>query len=214
MEQIFGGPICLANTARLPEQLNQSKASWNGLPPEMLELNVSVRENAAVKLYHLAATLNLSLPFEIPFSQNRERLYFNGGPAVRSFGTRPNEVVPGPLRNQVAILYARDDEFIVDPFRTSERFQLILASIERQPTLLQTVQKSEEYVTTYRPFGLGRSDSLLIPEQSWDVKHSFPELCGPVLDKPAELNVQQRVRFRLDRILAQWIENSELLVPF
>jgi hypothetical protein len=93
--------------------------------------------------------------FSIPFFDNDDELLFTDSTgkkvAVRSFGIRrKDDYAYKQLREQVQVLYTPDDwfwqnkeggEYIVDPCKDSDPYQIILACINRKPPHLPTLTR-------------------------------------------------------------------------
>ncbi|MGD8450864.1 MAG: hypothetical protein PVJ57_03520 [Phycisphaerae bacterium] len=175
------------------------------------------------------AYLKVSVPFTIPFFDNTAEFVFNDGgggqTAVTSFGIRPNdEYAYRRLREQVRVLYAKPPdspsgglangrmthaEFAIDPCRTTEPFQIVLAVVPRGDTLAATLADLESKIENWSPkynveFGL--RDVLLIPNTVWKITHHFDELEGqsrlllnPGFDTLWIETAMQTIEFKLDR---------------
>ncbi|HKA07704.1 MAG TPA: hypothetical protein VKD71_10640 [Gemmataceae bacterium] len=169
--------------------------------------------------------LEASAKFDIPFFDNDEPFEFtdsNGKKAlVGSFGVRKkDDYAYRELRDQVQILYRGADphgskspeipEFIVDPCKSSNPYQIVLARVERKATLARTLADIETknasvqldpYVATLNPV-----DTLLVPNMAWQLTRHFVELEGkdkqllnPGLQGLYSAVAMQTIRFRLDR---------------
>jgi hypothetical protein len=185
------------------------------------------------------AFLRANVPFSIPFFDNREEFVFTDWKgektSVKSFGIRPkDEAAYRQLRAQVEVLCAGWDpskhsiglaEYILDPCRDSEPYQLILALVEPKPTLQDTLADVEHKIATepdprrWPPHELGPNDVLLIPNFDWEITHHFAEMEGR---ERVFLNqgfgdlylgrAEELVRFRLDRSGAE-LESESALAP-
>ena len=105
--------------------------------------------------------LKTQVKFAIPFFENDEPFTFNdsngGQVAVKSFGIRKkDDYAYSRLREQVQVLYCPEDvfwekkeggEFIVDPCKSSQPYQIILACISRKPSLAEAVADVYKKVT-------------------------------------------------------------------
>jgi hypothetical protein len=195
------------------------------------ELNVSV---GAVAYAYLAA----SSKYEYPFFENEETFLFTDSAgkqtAVGSFGIRKkDDYAYGQLRQQVQVLYVPREaiwsekeipEFILDPCKTSQPNQIVLARLNRKSTLADTFEDAEKKIAA-RPAAdaftsrLHPRDTLLVPNMAWKVSHHFKELEGK--DKrflnPAVRGLYldtalQTIQFRLDRSGAELASESKVFV--
>lgn len=175
--------------------------------------------NAAVAYSYLAAACQ----FDLPFFDNDEPLEFTDVAGkkspVKSFGIRwKEEFGYRELRKQVHILYTPPDprmemggssEFVLDPCRTSKPYQVVIARVDRKPTLAETITDVRQKIAAGsnaepRESNLGPNDVMLIPNISFRVSHRFREVEGKLVENPP-LNglpidtAMQTVLFRLDR---------------
>lgn len=122
------------------------------------------------------------------------------------------------LREQVDILYIKQEqqdeyrhkliEYAVDLCKHTEPYQIILAKIKPENTLLETFNRLQEHIDNYSKgdslpkFGFG--DRLFVPNIFWDITHHFKELEGKYLGNQKFTNyfisqAIQQTRFKLDR---------------
>jgi hypothetical protein len=181
--------------------------------------------------------MRTQVTFKIPFFDNDDEFQFKGSTgkevAVKSFGIRKkDDYAYQRLREQVQVLYCPVDvfwkekdggEYIVDPCKTSQPYQIILACIGRKPTLAEALADVHQKMTANPPHELATRihprDSLLIPSMHWRVNHRFKELEGK--DKQF-LNLTmkglfldtalQMIQFRLDRSGAELASQSKAYV--
>jgi hypothetical protein len=181
--------------------------------------------------------LKAQVKFTTPFFENDEALRFNdstGGKIdVQSFGIRKkDDYAYNQLRHQVRVLYRDknyermekgEGDFIIDPCKYSDPYQVIVAVIERKPTLAEAIAEVDKKV----PANPGDTfdsvihprDSVLIPSMHWRISHSFKELEGP--DKKS-LNpslegayidkAMQVTEFRIDRNGVELSSESKVYV--
>lgn len=182
-----------------------------------------IAENSFVAYAYLEA----SVPFELPYFQSREPLEFTDSAGrvtqVTSFGIRPeDDYAYDELRRQARVLFRSEAldgdelEFAIDLCAESSPSQIIVARIDREPTLAAALERLEREESEVRrraesePSGarylqeIGPNDVLLIPDLCWQISHRFsdledrdftnPELAGQRLDV-----ARQDVLFRLDR---------------
>ena len=163
--------------------------------------------------------LETSVPFDIPYFDNREPLAFAdaGGKVtpVHSFGIREEDCDRyGNLRNQLQVLYAKRDaqweaqEFAVDLCKTSQPDQVVVAKIRRRETLQETLDAletaMEEQAKAEMPDYFAGNDILLVPEMFWHLVHHFSEFerkrfLNPSLSAQSMDIAVQDIQFRLDR---------------
>jgi hypothetical protein len=200
-----------------------------GVPTNLSELDSDV---VAVAYGYL----NAQLKFRDPFFQNDESFIFNdssgGRTSVKAFGIRKkDDYAYVHLREQVAVLYCPEkkiwkgevDEFVLDPCKYSEPYQLVLARVGRKSTLADTLADVQEKTTATPATGLAahlhQRDILLIPDMSWRVDHHFNELEGrekqflnPGLSGLYLASASQVIQFRLNRSGAELASEAKVLV--
>ena len=172
------------------------------------------------------AMLKVSIPFSLPYFDYDEPFVFKGADGkscpVAAFGIPPGKH-QWRLRQQVEIMFAKREgvtEFAVDVCRTSHPYRLALALIPRPATLgagIARVQalSSADHEGYDRGSTLGSDDSLLIPNQNWDITHVFAELKGQVTSPPLTLqDVRERLAFRLDRSGAELTAGASIMGTF
>jgi hypothetical protein len=185
------------------------------------------------------AYLAASAKYDYPFFENDEPFLFRDsagkGTAVSSFGIRKkDDYAYERLRRQVEVLYCPRDalwresevpEFILDPCKTSQPYQVVLARVDRQATLAETLadvrrkiasRPADSFAAQLRP-----RDTVIVPNVAWRIRHHFQEIEGK--DK-AFLNpalrglyldaALQTIQFRLDRSGAElWSESKVYVKP-
>jgi hypothetical protein len=197
-------------SGQTPDVVNRLK---NDFPSRFPNVTIPTI-NAADDTLTAFAFLSANVPFKIPFFDNDQPLDFedaqgNKTPVV-SFGIREKDHdAYEQLRKQVKVLFRYEagendsfEEFAIDPCSTSEPYQLVLAVIKPQKTLSEAVKYVQNYKQTL-VWDFGFSDTLLIPNQYWEISHRFLELIGPVSNPGFEdmsiLDAAEIIRFRLDR---------------
>jgi hypothetical protein len=173
------------------------------------------------------AYLEANVPFKLPYFQNREPLPFTGSNGskmeINSFGIRTeDDFAYHGLRNQPAILFTKRNaeyelqEFVVDLCRDSEPSQIIIACIEPQKTLMDTISNVQQKIEESENHeGLEDNDVLLVPDLFWQLKHNFDEFEGRSF-KNKTLQAQrldvarQDILFRLDRSGAELKSEAKL----
>jgi hypothetical protein len=180
------------------------------------------------------AYLEASARYDYPFFENDEPFLFTDSAgkqtAIGSFGIREkDDYAYNQLREQVEILYAprgalwREQEipeFIVDPCKTSQPYQIVLALVNRKPTLADTLAEVEQKIAAQpAPERLRQRDTLLVPNIAWNVSHRFNELEGkdkqflnPALQGLYLDTALQTIRFRLDRSGAELASEAKMIV--
>ena len=165
--------------------------------------------------------LEARIAFDLPYFQNNRPLAFTDRTGrkteVSSFGIRPQDRSEnGKIHRQPHVLYtAREEDddrpvqWIMDLDRGSQPHQVILAVIEPNSTLAETVADAEKKIADYPPDtrregALGSNDTLLVPDIVWNIAHHFTELEGRVfqnapLRKQLIEIVEQDTAFSLNR---------------
>ena len=202
--------------------------------PDVPRPEFDPRGLAAVAYGYLA----VSSKFDIPYFENDEEFTFidSAGKktAVTSFGIRKkDDYAYHQLRDQVQILYCPENavwrgevrEFILDLCKTSRPYQVVVARIDRKPTLAETVAEAERKIASQPKDGDSKAshlwprDTVLVPNMAWRITHRFKELEGP--DKGflnSELRglyihtAMQTIQFRLDRSGADLASESRQVV--
>jgi hypothetical protein len=171
--------------------------------------------------------LEAKVRFSLPYFQNRQPLAFTDSAGqktlVASFGIRPeDDYAYNQLRAQPRLLFRKGEEFdhnlefAIDLCPDSKPSQIVVARINREPTLAaalarvdkesKEMERLEKDQPKYGQYlrSVGPNDVLLVPELLWQISHHFSELEGkPFANaklKGQRLDVaQQDVLFRLDR---------------
>jgi hypothetical protein len=151
---------------------------------------------------------------------------------VASFGIpKSNDKVPKELREQIRVLYTREEEhqvteFALDLCRHSDPNQVVLARLNRKTTLAETLSYLQDKIgvpkaTAADPEGYSREelhfmDRVIVPLMHWQIDHHFKDLelrplHGAGLEGLYFDPVFQRIDFRLDPEGAQ-VSSSALLL--
>ncbi len=141
------------------------------------------------------AYLQAGIKYTFPFFQNDEQFLFFDSVGkrtpVQSFGLRKKDEFKGirgdSFRSQVKVLWEAADRtsFAVDLCQTSKPNQIVLALLERQPTLGEALAYLEEKINQRGSVShLEDEDVLLVPNMSWAIDHCFRELEGQQLLNP------------------------------
>lgn len=200
--------------------------------PKVPRPAIDVTPTSAVAYAYLAA----SSKFEIPFFENDEAFWFTDSAgkktSIKSFGIRgKDDFAYHQLREQVEILYSPDRmemrsnddaEFVLDPCKTSQPYQIVVARVNRKETLAETVADVEAKIAQ-RPdehaLKIGPNDTLLIPSLAWKISHRFKELEGTdkqftnaaVRDYHLD-TAMQTIQFRLNRGGAELASESPIFL--
>jgi hypothetical protein len=199
--------------------------------PNVPRPELDVPPGGAVAYAYLAA----SAKYDYPFFENDEPFLFTDSAgrktAVGSFGIRKkDDYAYHQLRQQVQVLYCPREEirsereiseFILDPCKTSQPYQIVIARVVRKPTLAATLADVEEKIASQpapdRSISeLHPRDTLLVPNIAWRVSHRFKELEGkdkqflnPALQGLYLDTAVQMIQFRLDRNGAELASESK-----
>ncbi len=172
------------------------------------------------------AYLQTGIKYTFSFFQNDEGFLFIDSAGkrtpVQSFGIRKKDEFKGiqgdSFRSQVKVLWEAADRksFAVDLCKTSKPNQIVLALLERRPTLAEMLAYLEEKIQRDITSHLEDEDVLLVPNMSWSMDHYFRELEGKQLLNPNFTGMRigaarQTVEFRLDRRGASLA--SEAVIP-
>jgi hypothetical protein len=169
------------------------RAQMAGKFPDVPAPELNIPPEGAAAYGYLAA----SAKYDYSFFENDEPLLFTDSAgkqtAVGSFGIRKkDDYAYNRLRQQVQVLYCPREaimkekeipEFIVDPCKTSQPYQIVLARVDRKPTLADTLAESEQKIAAqpapdHFVSELHPRDTLLVPNIAWRVSHRFKELEG------------------------------------
>lgn len=204
--------------------------------PDVPRPELDVPSGGAVAYAYLAT----SSMYDYPFFENDEPLLFTDSAgkqtAVGSFGIRrKDDYAYHRLRRQVQVLYCPREaimsekeipEFILDPCKNSQPYQIVLARMNRKPSLADILAEIEQKIAEQSASDLARfmselhpRDTLLVPNIAWRVSHHFKELEGkdkqflnPALRGLYLDTALQTIRFRLDRSGAELASESKVFV--
>lgn len=182
------------------------------------------------------AFLSATTRFTIPFFDDKKPLAFKSSSGqktgLRAFGIREDDLSGvRDLRAQTAVLYTEfaigppegmSGEYIIDPCRTSDDTQIILASIKPKITLSESVTYVDGKIAEWAkrvpdPKPIALNDTLLIPNLSWRIMHPMRELegkiikNGPISGLPI-IQADQMISFNLDRSGAALESEAKILV--
>jgi hypothetical protein len=161
--------------------------------------------------------LTASVPFHHPFRQDQVVFGNSRGekPEVEAFGVWGYGAQYEDIRRQVEVLYCepgqdhhRVKECAVDLCKDSQPYQVVVAIVEPQGSLGQTLEYVRRAIADFskspgyeRYRRLDSVDVLRVPEMFWKIDHRFQELIGRVVgnvDLPV-VEAMQTIEFRLDR---------------
>ncbi|MCX7427884.1 MAG: hypothetical protein NTW96_19930 [Planctomycetia bacterium] len=183
------------------------------------------------------AYLEANVAFLVPYFQSRSPMVFTDGAGnkteLSSFGIRSeDDYAYEKLRAQPRVLFWKGKpwdkglEFAVDLCAESSPSQIIVARINREPTLAAALarveseraelEKTREKDPGWAQFveRIGPRDVLLVPDICWRISHHFAELeCKTFTNSKLagqRLDVaQQDISFRLDRSGAELKSESK-----
>ena len=168
------------------------------------------------------AYLFKSLPFEWAFTRFHNNLRFEGY-YVDSFGIKQLmdfDAAELKMASQVQILdYNNVDDFIIELKTRAEDDRLILAKVQPQTTLGDTVKMVEHRIINAKPGKIGLSSNLYIPILNFDILREYSEFyerriktSNTLIDGTTIGYAAQSVRFRLDETGAV-LKSEAIIVP-
>jgi hypothetical protein len=121
-----------------------------------------------------------NLQFEDEFESLKTPMYFHEGKSgveVKAFGIKEYSSKNEKMGEQVELIdYKSDKDFIVRLKTKAENEELILAKVNPEDTLLQTIESVNNRTLNGKKEALVEKDVLMIPKFSFKVNHSFSEL--------------------------------------
>src|SRR6185369_287203 len=155
------------------------------------------------------AYLAVALEYSFHFNDSEKPLEFQDSKGnktpVQAFGIREQDKDKGEnsFRSQVEVLFQKDGAFAVDLSRKTQPYQIILARMDRQPTLASTLADLNKRIAAETSKGLSEAAVLLVPKMHWKIDHEFQELIGnivtPRISGGKWIKAHQSVQFRMDR---------------
>jgi hypothetical protein len=123
------------------------------------------------------ACLWKKLSFAVPFERLEDSFTF-GGARVRAFGIGRTKASHDNMYSQVQILdYQDENDFVVELKTTPEGDQLILARVQPQGTLQNTVTAVRHRIArSSQPEPAGTNDVLIVPRIAFDLLREYTEL--------------------------------------
>jgi hypothetical protein len=233
-KDLVKGPIDLAGAEELSKALSQSPdpglepkdyyvaAGWirdgiverigRELPakfPKAPLPEVDARDDWRALVY---AYLEIAIPYTYQFNHHEEGLTFRDSQGketeVHAFGIREQDKNGGhySYRAQVRVLFRDREEFAIDLSQKTKSYQIVLARMNRRPTLRATLDDLDARIAGSGSVKPNLSDVaiLFVPSMNWRIDHHYRELEGKFL-KNAGLSdhfvdkAQQWVQFKMDR---------------
>jgi hypothetical protein len=176
----------------------------------------NIREDSFVAYSYLEANVK----FTIPYFQSVKPLVFTSSDGVKtkikSFGIRPeDDYAYYKLRKQLKILFRKGDpysdggkyEFAIDLCSDSSPSEIIVALIDKKPTLAETLDQFEKYCDKQAKSvdpEMGPNDVLLVPDIFFEIAHHYSKIEKKAFEnkslKGQQLDIaRQDILFRLDR---------------
>ncbi len=157
------------------------------------------------------ACFKIAMKYQIAFLNDEEPMVFRDGSGkktkVKSFGIRKEGARYDTMRNQVGTFFHDGKgHYAVDISTTMQPYQVILACIEKQATLQQTLDHFDKAASVSKDtLSFGKDSILSVPTMEWSIDHRYQELIGKVAHGPRlpdAIQFQealQRIEFRMDR---------------
>ena len=124
------------------------------------------------------ACLYKNLTFLVPFERLEDEFRFEGVP-VRAFGIGSTKASHDSMYPQVRILdYQSEDDFVVELKTKSEGDRLILAKVQPQRRLGETVATVCERIERGKPEPTLTNDVMAVPRMNFDLTRRYTELEG------------------------------------
>jgi len=139
------------------------------------------------------AYLYKNLAFNHPFEDNAP-LTFDAQP-VKNFGFETSADLPGDILNQVLIYdYKSGNDFIIKLKTKSADDELVLAKVPPGATLGDTINGVLKRLATSKPEVAGKHDELAVPKLNFDLRKSFTELAGLVLQPSPQARIKDHLK--------------------
>ena len=209
-------------TEELLQKINKSLKDKFGdqAPPEVRETI-----NAVLPQIFAYAYLFKNLQFPVPFELCPDSLWFQTDSLERQrvvafgFNFQTDAKKQQEMKEQIRVLSVdKDDHVIIQLITKSENDELILAMVEPKKTLFETIEAVEKACNKGRANPpQQRVGGLGIPIIDFNVKHSYPEVCGKrfLNEKWKEWWINkatQWIRFRLNERGAYLKSEARLVV--
>ncbi|MBI5092463.1 MAG: hypothetical protein HZB26_08465 [Candidatus Hydrogenedentes bacterium] len=182
----------------------------------------------------LYSYIEARVPFTLKYSNNPAPLEFTGSDgektAIRSFGFGSPDYKKHRLKEQPCVLVVRAQDpppkpperaklvsYAVDLCRDSRPYQIVVARVERKPSLAATLDSLDEEIKAFETKGGVESLSegiLRVPDMFWGLSHHYRELeerriVNPEMQGQSVDIALQDIQFRLDRSGADVASESE-----
>ncbi len=157
------------------------------------------------------ACFKIAMKYQYAFLNDEEAMVFRdsvgGKTRVKSFGIRKMEARYDTMRSQVGTFFHDGKgHYAIDISTGMSPYQVILACIERGPTLKETLENFDKTKSSIKQDLAFGSDSILsVPNMEWAIDHRYQQLIGKVAYGPKLPNLiefseaLQHVEFRMDR---------------
>jgi len=152
------------------------------------------------------ACLYKHLTFPVPFERLEDEFRFQGV-QVRAFGIGNTKASHQSMYPQVLILdYQGEDDFVIELKTKSDGDRLILAKVQPQRKLGETVAAVRERIERAKPEPTLTNDVMIVPRMNFDLTRRYTEIEGrllvprsPVVAKDLLLlSVVQNTRFEMN----------------
>jgi hypothetical protein len=140
--------------------------------------NLPVPEGADPRSIVAYSYLFKNLLFPQPFERLNDPIVFDGQ-HILCFGLSGDSVPSAELLNQVSILdYQSDDDFVIELKTRNEADQVIMAKVQPQATLKDTIEGVLARSAQDSGEHLNGDDVLKVPMINFDLRRSYDELVG------------------------------------
>lgn len=140
-------------------------------------------ESSPKKLAIAFAYLQTAIKFPHPFNEAAKPMPFKDSSGkitpVQVFGL-PEELQgkKSEKREQVQVLFQNKEEFALDLSRATKPYQIVLARIQRKPTLKATMDDLNGRISSGSRRDVNDGAIMLVPNMDWKIDHRFTELEG------------------------------------
>lgn len=161
--------------------------------------------------------LNVDLQFMYKFNELNQPINFKNT-KVNAFGIKKYNYSDAKIGNQVNILYYKNDsDFIINLKTQNSKDEIILANIDPQNTLLDTINDVNSRVKVPQKQGLNIDDTLEIPVIHLYAKKDFSEfenrrLLNSGFEQYEIAKAVQDINFNLDNSGAKLKSEAEITV--
>jgi hypothetical protein len=142
--------------------------------------NLPVQQDDDPRTIVAYAYLFKNLLFAKPFERLTEPLLFDGQ-EILCFGLSGHSSPDTDLLRQVSILdYLSDDDFVIELKTQSDADQVILAKVQPQATLEETIDQVLTRAAGGQTANLGGDDVLKVPMMNYDLQRSYDEFANHI----------------------------------